>query len=469
MADDATIAIGTWPCRADGRRRRRSRRSSASRAASARCRSNSCAPIRATRAGSSPTPSSTSLRALDPRARHHSADRGAPGARRRQAFEIIAGERRWRAAQRAGLHEVPIVVLEVSDAEALELAIIENIQRADLNPLEEAAGYQALAIEYSHSQDDIAQDRRQEPQPCRQHAAAAEAAGDGQGLYQRRQADRRPCARADQSARSGGSWREQIVEKGLNVRQVEALRAGERQKAGKKQSAARAGAEGCRHRGAREAAVGRARPRGRRSTDRGRGGGCCSQLSHARPARRSGAAAGAGADRLSGPTGDRHATRIYEACSTRIYFRRAAHRQHRASRAARSPRQARAAARFPAARRRSCAIARAAAPRSRRATPFRSRLCGGSEAAGDARLDGAERLPFIDRDPRMVQAATLAQRAGHDRAGSGASPRALRELRFDLGGFPAKAASITLSSATAEASATTASTSSSVTRSRPWT
>ena len=71
-------------------------------------------------------------------------------------FEIIAGERRWRAAQRAGLHEVPIVVLDVSDAEALELAIIENVQRSDLNPLEEASGYQSLANEYSHSQDDIA-------------------------------------------------------------------------------------------------------------------------------------------------------------------------------------------------------------------------------------------------------------------------------------------------------------------------
>ena len=92
-----------------------------------------------------------------------------------------------------------------SDGEALELAIIENVQRADLNPLEEAAGYQALATEYSHSQDDIAQDRRQEPQPCRQHAAAAEAAGVGEGLYQRRQAVGRPCARADRPARSGGA------------------------------------------------------------------------------------------------------------------------------------------------------------------------------------------------------------------------------------------------------------------------
>lgn len=74
-----------------------------------------------------------------------------------EEYEIIAGERRWRAAQRAGLHEVPIVVLEVSDAEALELAIIENVQRADLNPLEEAAGYQALAAEFKRSQEEIAE------------------------------------------------------------------------------------------------------------------------------------------------------------------------------------------------------------------------------------------------------------------------------------------------------------------------
>jgi ParB family transcriptional regulator, chromosome partitioning protein len=71
-------------------------------------------------------------------------------------FEIIAGERRWRAAQRAGIHDVPVVVLEVSDAEALELAIIENVQREDLNALEEANGYQALGDEFKYSQDDIA-------------------------------------------------------------------------------------------------------------------------------------------------------------------------------------------------------------------------------------------------------------------------------------------------------------------------
>jgi ParB family chromosome partitioning protein len=71
-------------------------------------------------------------------------------------FEIIAGERRWRAAQRAGLHEVPVVVLDVTDGESLEIAIVENVQRTDLNPLEEAAGYQMLATEFNHSQDEIA-------------------------------------------------------------------------------------------------------------------------------------------------------------------------------------------------------------------------------------------------------------------------------------------------------------------------
>jgi ParB family transcriptional regulator, chromosome partitioning protein len=71
-------------------------------------------------------------------------------------FEIIAGERRWRAAQRAALHEVPIVVIEAGDKEALELAIIENVQRTDLNPLEEAAGYEQLMEQFGYIQSDLA-------------------------------------------------------------------------------------------------------------------------------------------------------------------------------------------------------------------------------------------------------------------------------------------------------------------------
>src|ERR1700750_3160216 len=71
-------------------------------------------------------------------------------------YEIIAGERRWRASQLAGLHEVPIVPVEVSDSDALEIAIIENVQRENLNAMEEAQGYHALADEFKRSQDEIA-------------------------------------------------------------------------------------------------------------------------------------------------------------------------------------------------------------------------------------------------------------------------------------------------------------------------
>lgn len=79
-----------------------------------------------------------------------------PAAQERDRFEIVAGERRWRAAQRAGLHEVPVVVVEVSDRDALEIAIIENVQRTDLDPIEEAGGYQQLIAEFSYSQEDLA-------------------------------------------------------------------------------------------------------------------------------------------------------------------------------------------------------------------------------------------------------------------------------------------------------------------------
>ena len=74
----------------------------------------------------------------------------------RGRFEIIAGERRWLAAQKAGLHEVPIIVLDLNDNEALEIAIIENIQRDDLNIVEEAKGYQRLLDEFEYDHDKIA-------------------------------------------------------------------------------------------------------------------------------------------------------------------------------------------------------------------------------------------------------------------------------------------------------------------------
>ncbi|RUT30141.1 ParB/RepB/Spo0J family partition protein [Arsenicitalea aurantiaca] len=72
-------------------------------------------------------------------------------------FELIAGERRWRASQKAGLHDVPVIIREVDDREALELAIIENVQRVDLNPLEEAQGYGQLIEQFDYTQNDLAQ------------------------------------------------------------------------------------------------------------------------------------------------------------------------------------------------------------------------------------------------------------------------------------------------------------------------
>lgn len=77
---------------------------------------------------------------------------GKPG-----SYELIAGERRWRAAQRAGLERVPVIIKQVDDKTALELAIVENVQRADLNAIEEAAGYQQLVDHYQYSQNDLAQ------------------------------------------------------------------------------------------------------------------------------------------------------------------------------------------------------------------------------------------------------------------------------------------------------------------------
>jgi ParB family chromosome partitioning protein len=72
------------------------------------------------------------------------------------SYEIVAGERRWRAAQRAGLHEVPILPMQLDDREALEIAIVENVQRTDLNPLEEAAGYESLTHQFNYGPADLA-------------------------------------------------------------------------------------------------------------------------------------------------------------------------------------------------------------------------------------------------------------------------------------------------------------------------
>jgi ParB family chromosome partitioning protein len=70
-------------------------------------------------------------------------------------FELVAGERRWRAAQRAGLHQVPALIRETSESQAFELALVENLQREDLNPIEEAEAYQYMLAEHGHTQESL--------------------------------------------------------------------------------------------------------------------------------------------------------------------------------------------------------------------------------------------------------------------------------------------------------------------------
>jgi ParB family chromosome partitioning protein len=151
----------------------------------------------------------------------------------KDSYEIIAGERRWRAAQRAGLHEIPIVPFEATDSEALELAIIENVQRTDLNPLEEAGGYDALAREYDHSHEDIAKIVGKSrshvtntlrllklPEPVKAYIHAGQISAG--------------AARMLIGATDPEEMAREIVDRGLNVRQVEALAKGRAKSTGGK-------------------------------------------------------------------------------------------------------------------------------------------------------------------------------------------------------------------------------------------
>src|SRR5580704_1843223 len=149
-----------------------------------------------------------------------------------EQYEIIAGERRWRAAQRAGLHEVPIILHEASDSEALELAIIENVQRADLNALEEAMGYQALADEYTYSQEEIAKIVGK----SRSHVANTLRLlrlPETVKVYINAGKLSAGHARALVGLPDPGSIAREIVERGLNVRDVESLAQQRAQEAGK--------------------------------------------------------------------------------------------------------------------------------------------------------------------------------------------------------------------------------------------
>jgi len=151
------------------------------------------------------------------------------------AFEIIAGERRWRAAQRAGLHEVPVVIIEATDEESLQLAIIENVQRSDLNPLEEAEGYRALMEDYSHTQDDIAKMVGKSRSHVANTLRLLKLPPSIRAYIFKGKLDA-GHARMLVGQPNAEKLAEEIVARGLNVRQVEEIARQESSRSGKPQS-----------------------------------------------------------------------------------------------------------------------------------------------------------------------------------------------------------------------------------------
>jgi ParB family chromosome partitioning protein len=137
-------------------------------------------------------------------------------------YEIIAGERRWRASQKAGLHEVPIVPVDVSDSAALEIAIVENVQREDLNPMEEAKGYHALATDFQRSQEDIARIVGKSRSHVANMMRLTKLPDDVQALVTSGDLSA-GHARALIGVPDPSGAAKRIVAEGLNVRQTEAL------------------------------------------------------------------------------------------------------------------------------------------------------------------------------------------------------------------------------------------------------
>ncbi|MGD0530757.1 MAG: ParB/RepB/Spo0J family partition protein [Methyloceanibacter sp.] len=139
-----------------------------------------------------------------------------------EAYEIVAGERRWRAAQRANLHEVPVVVRALSDQEAIEIAIIENVQREDLNAVEEAEGYRLLMEGHGYTQEDLAKVIGKSRSHLANTLRLLKLPDSVQHLLRTGELSaghaRALIGRADAAALAA-----RIVNEGLTVRQVEAL------------------------------------------------------------------------------------------------------------------------------------------------------------------------------------------------------------------------------------------------------
>lgn len=138
------------------------------------------------------------------------------------AFEIVAGERRWRAAQMAQLHEIPILVRDFNDTEVLEVAIIENIQRADLNPVEEAAGYRALMERFGHTQEKLSDVLGKSRSYIANLVRLLHLPEEVQ-TYLRDGKISAGHARALITAEDPASLARQVIQKGLSVRETEKL------------------------------------------------------------------------------------------------------------------------------------------------------------------------------------------------------------------------------------------------------
>ena len=137
-------------------------------------------------------------------------------------YELIAGERRWRAAQKAGLHEVPVVVVEATDQESLELAIVENVQRQDLNQIEEARGYDQLMKEFGYTQNDLSKIIGKSRSHLANTLRLLGLPASVQELVENG-AISAGHARAVLAHENPEAIARRIVEEGLNVRQVEQL------------------------------------------------------------------------------------------------------------------------------------------------------------------------------------------------------------------------------------------------------
>ncbi len=147
-------------------------------------------------------------------------------------FEIICGERRWRAAQKAQLHDVPVTIRELDDEEAMQIALIENLQREDLNPLDEADAYQRLMEEFAHTQENLSQGGGKSRSHIANTGRLLNLPGSGR-TYIRQGKLTAGHARALIPAADPESLARQVVEKGLSVRETEKLAGTAELKSGK--------------------------------------------------------------------------------------------------------------------------------------------------------------------------------------------------------------------------------------------